>query len=409
MRVLYISYDGMTDPLGQSQVLPYLIGLSKMGHNFVLVSFEKGTRFESNRKMISDICAKNNIEWVPLHYTKKPPVLSTLWDVFKMNRKIKELHKMNRFDLVHCRSHIASIGGERLFKRMGVPFIFDMRGFYADERVDGNLWNLKNPLFKMVYNYFKKKEKQFLSSSMCSISLTEAGADIIRSWKGFENVPLKVIPCCADLDFFKADNVLFEKLDMWRNQLNILKSDFVLSYLGSIGTWYMADEMLIFFSRLLLFYPNAKFLFITPDSKDSILYIAEKNKVPYDAIRVIQAKRSEVPELLLLSKISLFFIKPLFSKKSSSPVKMGEILSMGIPVIANKGVGDVDTIIKNSECGILVEEFNVNSYDQAIKNIDNVLNYPIGVFLKAAETYYSLKKGVEAYNEVYRKRNGTNS
>lgn len=401
MRVLYISYDGMTDPLGQSQVLPYLIGLSKLGHSFVLVSFEKVNRFENNRKMISDLCSKNNIEWVPLMYTKKPPILSTLWDVYKMNRKIKALHLEKPFDLVHCRSHIASIGGERLNKRMGVPFIFDMRGFYADERVDGNLWNLKNPLFKMVYNYFKKKEKQFLSSSMYSISLTEAGADIIRSWKGFENTPLKVIPCCADLDFFKADNVSIEKLDLWRTQLNIQKSDFVLSYLGSIGTWYMADEMLMFFSRLLNVYPNAKFLFITPDSKESILNFAKKHEVPIEAIRIIQAKRGEVPELLLLSKISLFFIKPLFSKKSSSPVKMGEILSMGIPVIANKGVGDVDAIIEKSGCGILVEEFNTNSYDQVIKKIDKILKDPIDVFHKASETYYSLEKGIEAYNEVY--------
>jgi len=30
-QALYLSYDGMTDPLGQSQVLPYIIGLQKKG------------------------------------------------------------------------------------------------------------------------------------------------------------------------------------------------------------------------------------------------------------------------------------------------------------------------------------------------------------------------------------------
>ena len=38
MRALYISYDGMTDPLGRSQVLPYLEGLAKRGHEITLVS-----------------------------------------------------------------------------------------------------------------------------------------------------------------------------------------------------------------------------------------------------------------------------------------------------------------------------------------------------------------------------------
>ena len=39
--VLYISYDGMTDPLGQSQVLPYLKGLSNRGHRITILSCEK--------------------------------------------------------------------------------------------------------------------------------------------------------------------------------------------------------------------------------------------------------------------------------------------------------------------------------------------------------------------------------
>jgi hypothetical protein len=49
--ILYISYDGMTDPLGESQVIPYLEGLSKLGHRIYILSFEKKNRFilHSNR------------------------------------------------------------------------------------------------------------------------------------------------------------------------------------------------------------------------------------------------------------------------------------------------------------------------------------------------------------------------
>ena len=36
-----------------------------------------------------------------------------------------------------------------------------MRGFWPDERVEGGLWNLQNPLYKLVYNYFKKKKETF--------------------------------------------------------------------------------------------------------------------------------------------------------------------------------------------------------------------------------------------------------
>jgi len=39
-RVLYISYDGLMEPLGESQVLSYLKGLSK-SYQIYLLSFEK--------------------------------------------------------------------------------------------------------------------------------------------------------------------------------------------------------------------------------------------------------------------------------------------------------------------------------------------------------------------------------
>ena len=38
--ILYISYDGMLEPLGQSQVIPYLGMLSKK-YKIFLISFEK--------------------------------------------------------------------------------------------------------------------------------------------------------------------------------------------------------------------------------------------------------------------------------------------------------------------------------------------------------------------------------
>ena len=38
-RVLFISYNGMLDPLGQSQVIPYLRELAKRGVRFTLAEF----------------------------------------------------------------------------------------------------------------------------------------------------------------------------------------------------------------------------------------------------------------------------------------------------------------------------------------------------------------------------------
>ena len=45
---LYLSYDGALDPLGRSQVVPYLEGLSGRGWRFDLVTFEKGERWRES-------------------------------------------------------------------------------------------------------------------------------------------------------------------------------------------------------------------------------------------------------------------------------------------------------------------------------------------------------------------------
>ena len=39
-KILYLSYDGVLEPLGSSQVLNYVLGLAK-NYNFILYSFEK--------------------------------------------------------------------------------------------------------------------------------------------------------------------------------------------------------------------------------------------------------------------------------------------------------------------------------------------------------------------------------
>lgn len=411
MNVLYLSYDGLTDGLGRSQVLPYIIGLSKLGHSFTIVSFEKKTPFERDGKNIQKIIDGAGLTWHPLKYTASPPILSTLYDVQNLKKNIGQLHSSASFDIVHCRSYITSIAGLWLKRKFGVKMVFDMRAFYADERVDGGLWNLKNPLFKTVFNYFKKKEIEFLENVDYSISLTDKGKDIIHSWKHIRNnpVPVKVIPCCADLDHFHPSKIDVSKKDELRNRLGLKEDDFVITYLGSIGTWYMLDEMLDFFKVLVEKKPNSKFLFITTDAASTILEPAKAKGISVEKIAISPAKREEVPTFLSLAQAAIFFIQPVFSKSGSSPTKHGEMLGMGLPVIANSGVGDVDRIINDTKSGILVEEFTESAYKEAIDQIDDLLKIPVSTLQEAAKKYYSLEEGVKRYSEVYNHISGDTS
>jgi hypothetical protein len=75
-KILYITYDGMTDPLGQSQVLPYLCGLAKEGYQFTILSFEKKERYEKYQSVIKKITEEAGILWEPMTFTTRPTILA---------------------------------------------------------------------------------------------------------------------------------------------------------------------------------------------------------------------------------------------------------------------------------------------------------------------------------------------
>jgi len=394
----------MTDPLGQSQVIPYLKGLTEQGHRFHLISCEKYSNDSNEFKNIKSLLDKLNINWHPLKYTSKPPVLSTLADIRRISKLTKNIINKNKIDLIHCRGYISAMVGLKMKRKFGVKFLFDMRGFFADERVEGGLWNLGNPIYNNVYKYFKKKEKQFFTKADYSVSLTEKAKTIIQSWDlPGQPVPIDVISCCADMELFKRENVDESLLKKWKQKLEIQDHDFVLSYLGSLGTWYMLDEMLDFFKVLMSKKTNAKFLFISPDDPRNILTEAASKNIPKEKIIIQKATRAEVPVMLALSQVSIFFIIPIFSKKASSATKMGEIMGMGIPLICNSNVGDVDAIMDDAKAGIVLEAFSNDEYLKAVENIDDVLKIPPENIRAYAKKYYSLDDGVEKYNSIYKK------
>jgi glycosyltransferase involved in cell wall biosynthesis len=396
----------MTDPLGQSQVIPYLVGLSKLGCEIHILSAEKTINFEINNERIKNSLDANGIFWHPVNYTKKPPVISTVLDIFKLLRKAEKLHKTNNFEIIHCRSYISAFIGLSLKKKYGVKFLFDMRGFYADERLDGGLWPQSNPLYRIVYKYFKTKEKDFLSNADYVVSLTSNGKNIIKNDFGFRYLPIEVIPCCADVNHFNYNNVDVATKNKYICELGLSNADFVLLYLGSLGTWYMPEEMLKFFSVLKNKMSNAKFLIITRDDPSLIYSLAEKFDLKSEDILIHPANYPDIPALISLADLAIFFIKPVFSKKASSPTKLAELLGMGIPVICNSSVGDLDIFFYEHDLGILIKEFIPEEYANAVEKIEQLKNIPKEQLRKTACNLFSLDQGIQKYFNIYKNLTG---
>lgn len=400
-NVLFISYDGMTDPLGQSQVLPYLFGISDAGkYDITVLSCEKKKRFSKNRELIKEICDQHNVDWQYVFFHVQPPIISKLYDIFLLKKKAANLVKKKKITIVHCRSYIAIEVGLFLKNKFNCKVIFDMRGFWVDERVDGGLWDTKKYFYKLIYSLYKKKEIRFLCNSDHIISLTNAGKNEIEKWIGYNSsVPISVIPCAADVDLFTLTSP--EQKLYAKEMLNYKKEDFIISYLGTLGTWYMLDEMLCFFVVLKSENVNAKFLFISSDDESIVFDRACFYNISKDDIKIVSLERKDVPVLIKASEFSLFFIKPAYSKIASSPTKLGELLMMGIPVITNSLIGDVDNIVAQTNAGIIISSFNNIDYRKAIGQITGGGIAPPNLIREKAFGIYSLEKGVSSYLKVY--------
>lgn len=401
-KVLYITYDGMTDPLGQSQVLPYLIGLCKEGYQFTILSFEKKDRYVKLKDTIENITKAAGIEWVPMQFTAKPPVISKFYDAVRMRLKAFSLYRKHQFAMIHCRSYIAADLGLRLKRKKGTKFFFDMRGFWADEKKDAGTWNQDSFIFRKVYQHYKKKEKEFISEADYIISLTNAGKNEIMKWPAYNAaIPMSVIPCCSDMDLFSLTSPA-EKLK-GRQLLGLPENGLVISYLGSVGAWYMLDEMLELFSIIKKKYTAAKFLFITHSSPSLILAKLDKYQLTTNDILITEATRQEVPVFTKASDINISFIQPVYSKLSSSPTKLGEVLAMGIPVIVNSGVGDVEAIVKKSDGGFVLHEFTPEQYREVVESIPVLLKKDPLQIRENIREVYSLQEGIRLYSEAYHK------
>lgn len=408
-HVLFVSYDGMTDSLGQSQVLPYIREISKNDFHYTLISFEKKHRFVKYKNSIESICNQSNINWLPINYSGSIPIISTIWNVYRLKKLVFKSHKKTPFHLFHSRSHVPSLVAQMLQKQKKVPYLFDMRGFWADERVDGGVWKLSNPIFKKVYTFFKRKEIEFIEEANGIVSLTENGKNEILSWQNLKSTPItlrkkkldiEVIPCCVDTELFNIKNIDQDQKQKIKKSLQINENDFVLGYVGSIGTWYMLPEMLDFYKNLKEYKTNCKFLFVSNEPKEKIISIAATKKIPENEILVVSCLHKEVPTYISIFNTSIYFILPAYSKKASSPTKQAELMAMGIPVVCNANVGDSDLIVKTYNAGWVVNDFNDEEYKKVIHEIDKTINQ--NQLISDSLKIFQLEKGATKFLNCYK-------
>lgn len=390
-NILYITRNGLLEPLGQSQILSYLCLLSKT-HQFHIISFEKQKqiRNEAHLKEIQSICERNNIQWTPLVYFENGRLWSVIKGFFQLIKLCIKLIKHDSVDFIHARSCFPAFVALLMYKIFRTPFVFDMRALWPEELVQAGRLKENSMSWKLI----KFLEKKCLKKSFAIVSLTHAALDYLH--KVYPDFLIKektiVIPTCANLNRFSLKNRKFSE------------DCITISCIGSmLSGWFKIDVLKAMIDYMLSNYSNIKFEFLTRDSKEKLLLKIDPKNKWINRIHVESVLFKDMPKRLVKHDGSVFFFTPNISKLGSSPTRMAEILAVGIPVLTNPGVGDVSNIVEEFGVGELLNSLDPKEVKISCDNFMKLMQKQniAQTCRKTAENLFSLESGVNKYHQVY--------
>lgn len=190
--------------------------------------------------------------------------------------------------------------------------------------------------------------KEYINSNLTSLPITVIGQGSING---------------VDTEYFKNKYSKEEGLKI-RGKYNILKDDFVITFIGRIVKDKGINELVESFINLVKKYPNLKLLLVG-DYEEDLNPIDKKNKKFIDELDSIIAIgfKNDIREFLAITDL---FTLP--SYREGLPNSLIEAGSFGIPLLATD-INGCNEIIENNETGILVKKKDAKSLKDGIEKL----------------------------------------
>lgn len=390
-RILYIARTGMLEPLGQSQVLSYLRGLSDK-YQLSLISFEKAEDLADRQAVarVVEDCRRHGIHWLPQRFFSRPRLIAPAWSMLVFLVLCWREVRRGEVDFIHARSYIPAAVALFMHKLTGTPFIFDMRALWPEELITAGRLKRGSLLHKLI----ARVERGCLKHAAAVVSLTHSAVTYLQQQypQELQTQKLVVIPTCADLRRFAPGEAANEPGPVY-------------SCVGTVlSGWFHLDWLATFFHTVAARDPHARFEIITRDNADEVRRRMGGDAAFQSRLRVFGLPAHEVHAAVRGHSVSAMFFTPGVSKLGSSPTRLGEVLGCGRPVVANLGVGDVARIVQQYRVGVLVGDGSPESMRRALEELAELQRDPQlpARCRQAAEEVFSLESGTRAYSELYR-------
>jgi len=349
LNILFVTWDGPQVSYLEALFLPIFKELNDLGYRFHILQFTWGAKNKVAQTKKACEIAGCTYEMVPV--IRKPIALGRLISAVMGYRAIQRSIEQYNIDVALPRSTLPALSCLLALRGSDTKFVFDADGLPLDERVDfGGL----SPS-GLVYRLLRDIESQAVRRADKVLTRSDRASDILlaRAGAGTKAEKFYVVTNGRDANLFFPG--VSGSREATRCSLGIPFRAPLLVYAGSIGPQYCVDEMFRLYERVLEQRPDAHLLVLT-GSPEIINAKLESRERVIDKVMVMRVSANDVPAYLATSDLGLAFRRSSFSMQGVSPIKLGEYLLCGLPLVATRGIGDTDVIDK--QAGILVEHMD---------------------------------------------------
>lgn len=403
MKVLYITYTGITEHLGSSQILPYIIGLAKRGVSYTVISFEPAPLLATKIDGIRNLANGLPIEFIFLERPSSGAKFKKVIAIFKGMRLARRLAKQNKYDFVHCRNAFAAEIALSIKRTTGIPYLLDFRGFWGDARKESGNWDCRKLRGRLIYKIWKWREKNYIVGSIFVNTLTEKAKQWIIDKHLKDADEIYVTPCCVD--FSRSDIAFAKDRGRLREHLGFRADEFICIYVGSSGGVYDDDRLLRIFSIIKRYIPSTKFLILGRRTRNEWMNVAANAQIliEKDDINCEDVLHEAVFDFIAIADLGFSFCKPSFYSIGVSSTKISEYTSMGLPFVGNVGIGDLDKINRQLEAGLVLPDTS-DTDEQMVTEFIKKLNFiDRKRFRCRANALFDIHIALENYMQAYQK------
>lgn len=360
---VYVTYWSLNDPLCMSQTLPVVRAFVADGHRMGLVTFEQKPwslaaplRDQTRRSLRNE-----GIAWMPLKYHRRPRLLATLFDALHGTGVCSRAGARQGVRLFHGRGTVAAAVAYLAARLTSSRFFNDADGPLADEYADAGVW----PAGSLEHRLTRRMERHLLRVADAVAVLTTHRRDEVQALVPGE---VTVLPCGVDTDLFR-----FREDERRAHRAALGLTGPVLVYAGKAGGWYLTEAMLDLAAAATRLFGGGSLLVLTHDDPARFSDGAASRGL---RCVVRRATRYEMPGLLSAGDAGLSLVLSAPSKAAASPVKNGEYLACGLPVVTTPGIGDYSDLVLRRAVGVVVGRLDPTGFAEASSTLARLLQEP---------------------------------